>query len=91
MDEQNQVKASADRIVGLATEVEASSHAALDEASLAQARAVLHQWVDALKGIVVSPAFGRVTLIHDDGQASTIASSELAFRMSAAGVTQSGQ
>jgi len=90
MEEKTRVKAAADRILEIGHEVEASGHAALDESSLSRAQAVLLDWLDGVKGVVVNPAFGRVTLIHEDGFASTIASSDLAFRMSAAGVTQAG-
>jgi hypothetical protein len=88
MDQHSKVKEAADQIVELGKEVEAASHAATDEASLQKARAVLHRWIDGAKGVVVNPAFGRVTVIHQNGQASSIASSELAFLMSAAGISQ---
>jgi hypothetical protein len=42
-----------------------------------------------MKGIVVNPALGRVTVIHESGSAASIASADLAFQMSAAGVTRS--
>jgi hypothetical protein len=90
MEKETKVKASADRIVELGKEVEAPGHAVIDEASLVRARAVLHQWVDGMKGVVVNPALGRVTVIHESGYASSIASADLAFEMSAAGITQSG-
>lgn len=80
------IKATADRIVELGKEVEAPGHAATDEASLVRAREVLHQWIDGMKGVVVNPALGRVTVIHENGSASSIASADLAFQMSAAGV-----
>jgi hypothetical protein len=82
-------KTTADRIVELGAELEAPGHAALDTTAVAKARAVLHRWVDATEGVVVNPALGRVTVIHADGSASTIASAELAFQMSAAGVSRS--
>jgi hypothetical protein len=90
MEQETKVKAAADLIVELGKEVEAPGNAATDEASLVQARAVLRLWVDGVKGVVVNPAMGRVTVIHESGQASSIASSDLAFRLSAAGITQSG-
>ena len=90
MDQETKVKAAADRIVELGKEVEAPGLAATDEASLVRARAVLHQWVDGMKGIVVNPALGRVTLIHEGGYAASIASADLAFQMSAAGISKSG-
>jgi hypothetical protein len=84
------IKTTADRIVELGAELEAPGHAALGGDSMVRARAVLHQWIDDMKGIVVNPALGRVTVIHESGSASSIASSDLAFLMSAAGVTRSG-
>lgn len=90
MAEETRIKETAERIVDLSHEAEASSNAAVDEPSVLRARAVLGQWVNEVKGVVVNPAFGRVTVIHANGHASTIASFDLAFQMSAAGVTQTG-
>ena len=87
MEKETRIKATADRIVELGKEVEAPGNAAMDEASLVRARAVLHQWVDGMKGVVVNPALGRVTVIHESGYASSIASADLAFQMASAGVT----
>lgn len=77
-----QVQAAAERIVELAEEVESSGQAAVQGAELDHARAVLHKWVDQLKGVVVSPGLGRVTIIHENGRVSTIASADLPFAMS---------
>ena len=85
-----QIRATADRIIELEMEVEAPGHAAIDEEPLVRARAVLHQWIDGVMGVVVNPALGRVTVIHESGRPSSIASADLAFQMSAAGITQSG-
>ena len=90
MTEESKIKATAERIVELGKEVEAPGHAAVDEPSLVRARAVLHQWVDGVKGVVVNPAMGRVTVIDENGRASSIASADLAFKMSAANISQSG-
>jgi hypothetical protein len=90
MNEETKIKATADRIVELGKEVEAPGHAAVDEPSLVRARAVLHHWVDGVKGVVVNPAMGRVTVIDASGYAASIASADLAFKMSAANITQSG-
>lgn len=87
---EEKIKTTADRIVGLEAELEAPGHAALGDAAVVKARAVLHQWVDQMKGIVVNPALGRVTVLHEGGSASSIASADLAFQMSAAGITRSG-
>jgi hypothetical protein len=40
--------------------------------------------------VVVNPAMGRVTVIDENGYASSIASADLAFKMSAANISQSG-
>jgi len=90
MTEESKIKATAERIVELGKEVEAPGHAAVDEPSLVRARAVLRQWVDSIKGVVVNPAMGRVTVIDENGRASSIASADLAFKMSAANISQSG-
>jgi hypothetical protein len=87
---EEKIKTTADRIVELGAELEAPGHAALEDNSVAKARAVLHQWVDDMRGIVVNPALGRVSVIHEGGSASSIASADLAFQMSAAGITRSG-
>ena len=79
----DKVQAAIDRELGLAEEVEASAHVAADGAALADARAALHKWVDSVQGVVINAAFGRVTLIHDNGRHSTIASSELPYTLSA--------
>jgi hypothetical protein len=86
---EEKIRTTADRIVELGAELEAPGHAALGDASVLKARAVLHQWVDHMKGVVVNPALGRVTVIHEGGAASSIACADLAFQMSAAGVTRS--
>jgi hypothetical protein len=87
---EEKIRSAADRIIGLGDELEAPGHAALGEASLVKAREVLHRWVDSMKGIVVNPALGRVSVIHESGSAASIASADLAFSMSAAGITQHG-
>jgi hypothetical protein len=89
-EKETKVKATADRIVELGNEVEAPGTAAVDEASLVNARKVLHQWIDGMKGVVVNPALVRVTVIDASGYASSIASADLAFQMSAAGITKTG-
>jgi len=87
---EDKIKATADRIIGLAEEIEASGDATVDEPSLVRARAVLRAWIEGVKGVVVSPAMGRVTVIDANGHASSIASADLAFKMSAANITQAG-
>ena len=90
MTEDARIKATADRIVGLEEELEAPGNAAVDEPSLLRARAVLRQWIEGVRGVVVNPAMGRVTVIDANGRASSIASADLAFTMSAANITQAG-
>lgn len=88
MEKESQIKTTADRIVELGQELEAPGNATTDEASLVRAREVLHQWIDSMRGVVVNPALARVTLIDEHGYAASIASADLAFQMSAAGITQ---
>jgi hypothetical protein len=87
---EERIKTTAERIVELGAELEAPGHAALGNAAVLKAREVLHRWVDEMQGVVVNPALGRVTVIHKSGSASSIASAELAFQMSAAGADGSG-
>jgi hypothetical protein len=75
-------KAAADRVLELEAELEAAGEAKVDGAPLERARALLHKWIDDMTGVVVSPALGRVTLIHPNGRFSTISSPELPFVMS---------
>jgi hypothetical protein len=82
-DSRSRAEAAAQRVIELEEELEASGYAALDEDSIAQARAALHKWIDTVTGLVISPALGKVTLIHAKGRESVIASSDLAFAMSA--------
>ena len=74
---------AADRVLDMAEELEASGDAVLGTDSLESARAALHKWVDEMTGVVLTPAFGRVTIIHE-GRQSTIASPDLPYLMSAA-------
>lgn len=88
MVEEAKIAAAADRIVELGKELETAGHAALDAPTVVRARAVLHEWIEGMQGIVVNPALGRVTVIDKDGNASSIASASLAFTLSAAGITR---
>ena len=81
-DRPDRVQEAAEQAVELAAEVESSAEVSIDEAELAFARAALHRWVDAAKGVVVNPGLGRVTVIHENGRVSTIASADLPFAMS---------
>jgi hypothetical protein len=80
-DQTASAKAAADRVLELEAELEAAGEAKVDGAPLERARAALHRWVDEMTGVVVSPALGRVTLIHPNGRFSTISSPELPFTM----------
>lgn len=82
-DETAKVQATADRVLELAAEVEASGDATVGGTALERARAALHTWIDGVKGVVVNPALGRVTVIHENGRESTITSPDLPFAMSA--------
>ena len=81
-DGPDRVQGAAEQAVELAAEVESSAKASVDGAELEFARAALHRWVDAAKGVVVNPGLGRVTVIHENGRVSTISSADLPFGMS---------
>ena len=81
-DQAAKIQATAERVLELAEEVEAAGHATLDTAAVEAAKATLHKWIDGLKGVVVNPGLGRVTIIHENGRQSTIASSDLPYLMS---------
>lgn len=82
---ESKTEAAAQRVVELEEELEASGVAALDEHRLSALKAILHRWIDGMHGVVISPALGRVTLIDEHGGKASIASSQLAFSLSAAG------
>lgn len=75
-------QAAVERVVKLEEELESPGHASVHEEAVASARALLHQWIDRMTGVVVSPGLGRVTLIHPNGRFSTIHSPDLPFLMS---------
>ncbi len=75
-------RAAAEHAVDMAEEVESSGHASTGGNELETARAVLHQWIDNMTGVVVAPGLGRVTVIHPNGRSSTISSPDLPFAMS---------
>ena len=76
------VRSTADRVLEMAEEIEAGGDARFGGEGLERARAILHEWIDAMTGVVVTAALGRVTIIHDGGLVSTIASPDLPFTMS---------
>ena len=73
--------AVAERVLKLADELEASADVKVVGTDLETARAALHAWIDTATGFVVTPAFGRVTIIHK-GRQSTISSADLPYAMS---------
>ncbi len=75
-------QAAAEHVVKLEEELEASGVPVLDQDGLAEARAILHKWIDEVVATVVSPGLGRVTLIHPGGRQSSIVSPDLPFLMS---------
>ena len=81
-DESAKIQAPADRVLELAEELEASGEATIGGTDLERRLAALRAWIDGVKGVVVNPALGRVTLIHENGRESTISSAELPFLMS---------
>jgi hypothetical protein len=80
-DDKGRLREAADRVVELEAELEASGSATLEEVALARQRAILHDWVDTITGVVSTPGVGRVVLIHKDGKETRIASSDLPFKL----------
>lgn len=76
------IASQAERVVALEAELESAGEVTLVEAELARSRAALHEWVDSVVAVVSSPGVGRVSLIHKDGNQSSIASSRLPFLLS---------
>lgn len=81
-DQSAKIQETADRVLELAKELEAAGEATVGGAHLERTRAALHAWIDGMKGVVVNPALGRVTVIHENGRESTIASAELPYLLS---------
>ncbi len=77
MADKETIEEAASRIVELEDELEAGGSATTDAEIIAQHRALLHDWVETIVGVVASPGVGRVTLIHDNGHQSKIASPSL--------------
>jgi hypothetical protein len=90
MSNESKVSQAADTIVELEQEGGAAGVAAVTEPSLVLAREVMRAWIDEIKGVVVNTAMARVTVIDANGRSSSIAAADLAFRLSAAGITQAG-
>ena len=72
----------AERVLKLADELEASGDVKVVGTDLEIARAALHKWIDAATGFVVTPALGRVTIIHGNSRQSSISSADLPYAMS---------
>lgn len=71
-----------DRVLELGAEVESSGEAKTGGEALERSRALLHEWVDTVAGVVINAGLGRVSLIHANGKESSVASSELPFLLS---------
>lgn len=82
MTGEDSTQSAADRVIALEAELESAGEATLSGDPLAQSRAVLHEWVKTVVGVVTSPGLGRVTLLHADGTQSSIASPRLPFLLS---------
>ncbi|HEX7871941.1 MAG TPA: hypothetical protein VF475_03455 [Sphingobium sp.] len=76
------VQSAIDHVLELAAELEVSGTAVVGDEAVARVRSILHAWVDTVTAVALTPAFGRSTLIHEDGQQSTVQSSVLAFALS---------
>lgn len=82
-DEQSEnTRALAGRVIALAEELEVSGEISLQEAELKRDRDALHAWIDSAVGVVLTPGFARVSLIHANGKQSTISSWELCLSLS---------
>lgn len=82
MADKDQIEDAAGRVIALEAELESAGEASLSGEQLALSRAALHDWVETVVGVVVSPGVGRVSLIHRDGTQSSIASPRLPFLLS---------
>lgn len=71
-------RALAEEAIELAGEVEASG----DMTDLEYSKAQMHRWIDEAKAVVAIPGLGRVTIIHENGRKSSIASPDLPLRLS---------
>lgn len=79
MNDDDRTREAAEETIELASELEASG----DLTELERSKAELHRWIDEAKAVVAVPGLGRVTLIHEDGRKSSIASSDLPRRLMA--------
>lgn len=82
-EQSKNTRALAERVVALAAELEVSGEVSIEEAELKRDRDALHAWIDTAVGVVLTPGFARVSLIHENGRQSTISSWDLCLAMSA--------
>jgi hypothetical protein len=82
MEDKQAVEQAAERVLDLEAELESAGNALTREDMLSEARAILHQWVDTVVGVVASPGVGRVSLIHANGRETRIASPDLPYLLS---------
>jgi hypothetical protein len=82
MTKSKPVDEAANRVLALEQELESAGNASTEGDELTLAREALHRWVDSVVGVVCSPGVGRVTLIHDNGRQSKIASPDLPYLLS---------
>ena len=82
MNANGSVEQAAERVLDLEAELESASNATTKGEDLKAVHAALHEWVDSVVGAVVSPGVGRVTLIHENGRETKIASADLPFLLS---------
>ncbi len=76
------IQSAVDRVLGLEAELESAGNATTKTAELTDAKSVLRDWVDTVVAVVASPGVGRVTLIHANGNETSIASPDLPFLLS---------
>lgn len=81
MDKDEAISQQAERIVALEAELESAGEVTGDADELARQKAALHLWVESVVAVVSSPGMGRVSLIHQDGSQSGIASPDLPYRL----------
>jgi hypothetical protein len=76
------IASQAERVVALEAELESAGEISIKAVELARSKQALHDWVESVVGVVSSPGVGRVSLIHEDGSQSSIASPILPFMLS---------
>ena len=82
MEKTDSIEEAAERVLALEEELESVGSATTESEEIARMHDVLHRWVESVVGIVASPGVGRVTLIHNNGRQSKIASPDLPFLLS---------